>query len=406
LSDPRRIKVLMLIDTLLPGGAERALVGLATSLPAERYEVTVCATRGGDGPLLEPLLAAGVRFETLGRSGRWDLAPFRRLVLLLREERYDILHAHKFGSNLWGSIVGRLSRTPVIVAHEHSWAYSGDAVRRLLDGQVIGRLSDVMVAVSTRDRERMTTVEGVPPAKTVYIPNAFVQRPPAPPEGDLRAELGISPGACVVGTLAVLRAEKRLDLMIDAFARVADEVDDAHLVVGGYGPWMEEWQAHAQRLGVGERVHWLGMREDVETVLRGVDVAAMSSEREGMPLFAFECMATRTPLVATDVGGLRDIFPGGQGAVLVPPGDVGALAEALASLVRDPERREAIAEAAHARLPEFSAERSAERVGELYQRLLAKRGVVSRPAAPPGAAQPETALPSQPAARPAPPPRA
>jgi glycosyltransferase involved in cell wall biosynthesis len=114
----------------------------------------------------------------------------------------------------------------------------------------------------------------------------------------------------------------------------------------------------------------------VETVLGAVDVAAMSSEREGMPLFAFECMATGTPLVATDVGGLRDVFPGSEGALLVPPGDVDALAEALAALMRDPARRSAIAAAAADRLPEFTAERAAERVGGLYERLLARRGVV------------------------------
>ncbi|MEA2457184.1 MAG: hypothetical protein QOC95_156 [Thermoleophilaceae bacterium] len=386
MSTTRRIKVLMLVDTLAAGGAERCCVGLASSLPRDRYEVVVCATRRNNGPLLEPLLAAGIRYETLGRTGRYDLAPFRRLRALLREERFDILHAHKFGSNLWGSIVGRASRTPVIVAHEHSWAYAGDPVRRILDGQVIGRLADAIVAVSTRDRERMTSVEGIRPEKTVYIPNAFVQRPAAMGEGDLRAELGLGPDATVVGTLAVLRGEKRLDVMIEAFARAAAGVQDAHLVVGGHGPMLDEWQALANRLGVGERVHWLGMREDVETVLRGIDVAAMSSEREGMPLFAFECMATRTPLVATDVGGLRDVFPGGEGALLVPPGDVEVMAAALGELMHDPARRQRIAEVAHARLPEFSAERAAERVGALYDRLLAGRGV---------------ALPREPAAVPA-----
>src|SRR3954447_1771029 len=94
-----------------------------------------------------------------------------------------------------------------------------------------------------------------------------------------------------------------------------------------------------------------------------------------MPLFAFECTATRTPLVAADVGGLRDVFPGGEGALLVPPGDAGALADGLLALLGSPERRTAMAEVAHARLPEFSAERAAERVGELYERLLAERGV-------------------------------
>jgi phenylacetate-CoA ligase len=90
-----------------------------------------------------------------------------------------------------------------------------------------------------------------------------------------------------------------------------------------------------------------------------------------MPLFAFECMATGVPLVATDVGGLRDIFPAGDSAVLVPAGDAGALAEAVSGLLRDPERRRAVAEAASARMPEFTAERAAERVGALYERLLA-----------------------------------
>src|SRR5205085_2178171 len=161
------------------------------------------------------------------------------------------------------------------------------------------------------------------------------------------------------------------------------------LLVGGYGPMLDEWQGLARRLGVGERVHWLGMREDVENVLAAVDVAVMSSEREGMPLFAFECMATRTPLVATDVGGLRDVFPAGAGAVLVPPGDVGALAAALESLAGDPDRRAALAEAAYERMPEFSPARAAERVDELYSTLLERRGVrmrgpepaVSRPVA-------------------------
>ena len=256
-------------------------------------------------------------------------------------------------------------------------------MRRLLDGRVIGRLADAMVAVSTRDRERMTSVEGIPPSKTVYIPNAFIQRAPAAPGADVRAELGLSPSASVVATLAMLRPEKRIDLLLEAFATVSRELDDAHLLIGGYGWMREEWEALGGELGIAERVHWLGLREDVEAVLGAADVAVMSSEREGMPLFAFECMATSTPLVATDVGGLRDVFPGGEGALLVPPGDVQALAEGIGALLRSPERRARMAATAHARLPEFSSERSAERVGELYERLLAERGVVS----PPGATQ-------------------
>jgi glycosyltransferase involved in cell wall biosynthesis len=362
----------MLIDSLYPGGAERVLVGLATNLPPERYEVTVCSTRPHTGVLRDELHAAGVRYVPLERKRMIDLGAFRRLLKLLREERFDVLHSHKFGSNVWGSIFGRLARTPVVVVHEHSWAYQGQPLRRFLDGKVIGRLADRMIAVSTRDQERMTSVEGVPPRKTVYIPNAFM--PPAgdPPVGDLRAELGLGPDTPVVGTLAVLRKEKALDVLIEAFAIASKRVPDAHLVIGGYGPMQEPWEARARELGVSDRVHWLGMRRDGPVVMRGLDVAVMSSEREGMPLFAFEAMASRTPFVATDVGGLRDIFENGTSALLVEPGDAAALGGAIERLLLDPELRSSMAGVAHERLDEFSIGRAVERVTGLYESLLAK----------------------------------
>jgi glycosyltransferase involved in cell wall biosynthesis len=373
-------KVLMLVDSLYAGGAERFLVGLATNLPRDRYEVTVCATRRHAGPLADELVAAGIRYETLGRSGRFDVLPFRRLAQLLREERYDILHAHKFGSNLWGSVFGRLTRTPVVVAHEQTWSYEGQPLRRFLDGWVIGRLADAMVAVSTRDQERMTAVEGVPAAKTRYIPNAFMPPVGDAPTGDLRVELGIDPDVPVAGLLAVHRPQKALDVLIDAYAIVAERLPEARFVIGGYGPMTEQWQEHARARGLDGRLHWIGMRSDGPVVLAGLDVATMSSDFEGTPLFAFECMAARTPVVATDVGGFRDIFESGVSAMLVPPRDPAALAEALEPLLRSPERRAAVAEAAHARLEDFTMERAVERVSGLYEELLGKRGrSVSRP---------------------------
>jgi glycosyltransferase involved in cell wall biosynthesis len=371
-----RTRVLMLVDSLYPGGAERFLVGLAVSLPRDRYEVTVCATRRHEGPLVAELEEAGVRYLTLDRSGKFDVAPFRRLARLLREERFHIVHTHKFGSNLWGTIFGTLVSVPVVVAHEQTWSYEGQPLRRFLDGRVIGRLADVMVAVSTRDRERMTSVERIPPHKTTYIPNAFMPRVGEAPEGDLRAELGIAPDAPVAGTMCVLRPQKAIDVLLDAFAVVAERVPAAHLVIAGYGPKAEEWQAYAHSIGLPpERVHWLGMRSDGPVVLEGLDVAVMSSDFEGTPLFAFECMAARTPMVATDVGGFRDIFTSGESALLVPPRDPQAMAGALEALLTDAERRRAMADTALVRLDDFTVERAVERVSELYEALLAKAGV-------------------------------
>lgn len=362
-----RRKVLVLIDSLRPGGAERAALGLAMSMPPERYAVTLCVTRRNDGSLAEE--PSGVRYVTLDRSGRFDVLPFVRLWRLLRRDRFDVLHAHKFGSNLWGSVIGRLARVPAVVAHEHTWSYTGQPLRRFLDGRVIGRLADVFVAVSTRDQERMTSVEGVPASKTAFVPNAFVPGNSSV-DGDLRAELGISEETPLVGTVSVLRAQKAVDVLLDAFSLLLNRIPDAHLVIGGYGPMAEEWEAYAASLGVEHRVHWLGLRRDVPVVLRALDVVAMSSDFEGMPIFAFECMAERVPLVATDVGGLRDIFVPGESALLVPPRSPGALADALEELLHDPERRRSLADAAHERLAEFSMDRAVARIGALYESVL------------------------------------
>src|SRR3954452_9345620 len=124
----------------------------------------------------------------------------------------------------------------------------------------------------------------------------------------------------------------------------------------------ETGQEHARSLGIADSVHWLGIRTDGAVVREALDVAVMSSDFEGTPLFSFECMAARLPMVVTDVGGQRDIFEDGTSALLVPPQDPPAMAEALLDLLSSSGRRREMAEASYARLYEFRFERPVERV--------------------------------------------
>jgi glycosyltransferase involved in cell wall biosynthesis len=372
-------KVLMPVNALHVGGGERFLVGLATGLPRERWDVTVCVMRSHDGPLIDELSEAGIPVVTIDRAGRKDVGAFGRLVSLVRSERPDIVHSHMFTANLWGTVAARLARVPVAIAHEQTWSYIGQPARRLLDGRVIGRLADVMIAVSTRDQERMASIEHVPGAKTVFIPNAYMPPLGETPPGDLRAELGLAPDTPLAGTMVVLRAQKALDVLLDAFALVLKRVPDAHLAIAGYGPMADAWHEHARSIGVAGRVHWLGIRTDGAVIREALDVAVMSSDFEGTPLFSFECMAERTPMVVTDVGGQRDIFENGTSALLVPAQDPPAMADALCELLESPERRRAMADAAHDRLADFTVDRAVERVEALYERLLAARGLPAPP---------------------------
>jgi glycosyltransferase involved in cell wall biosynthesis len=368
----RRLRVLVLIDMLPPrgGGAERLAVALATHLPRERCEVLVCVTRGAGGALVDQLDAAGVEHFSLGRRRSLDVLPFARLWRTLRRRRVDVLHTHKFGSNVWGTLVGTLARVPVIVAHEHTWSYEGQRLRRLLDRHVVARFADAFVAVSSRDRERMIALEGVPAGKIVLVPNAYVPRPGSGGAGGtLHRELGLPEGAPVVGTAAVMRPQKALDMLVDAFAQLSEAVPDAHLVLAGDGPLRESLERRVDRLGLAARVRFAGYRDDIDRLLRTVDVAVMSSDFEGAPLFPLECMAHDVPLVSTDVGGIRDLLEDGRSVVLVPPRRPAELARALEALLRSPERRASIAGEAARGLPGYEIGRVAERFADLYEQL-------------------------------------
>jgi glycosyltransferase involved in cell wall biosynthesis len=273
-----------------------------------------------------------------------------------------------FGSNLWASVLGRACRVPVLIAHEHTWSYEGNRLRARLDGQLIGRLTTRFVAVSTADARRMVSIEGVPPEKVVIVPTAYVPSL-AQSSGDVRRELGLDPATPLVGTATVMRPQKALDVLLAAHAEVLRAVPAAHLVLAGDGELRPALERQARSLGIEARTHFLGRRNDVDSIIRSVDVAAMSSDFEGTPLFAFECMAMNTPLVATDVGGLQDVVQDGRTGVLVAPRQPHELAQAIIALLSDPGRRSRMAAAAAERLGDYPIERAASRFAELYQSL-------------------------------------
>src|SRR4051812_14011452 len=209
-----RIRVLMLVDKVrFGGGAERFMAGLATTLPRDRFEVMVATTRTAGGRVLDILQEGDIPHFGFHRRSRFDVTQIYRLARFLREQRIDVVHAHMFGSNLWGSILGRLAGVRAIVAHEHTWSYEGEPVRKFLDGHVIGRLADRFVAVSERDRDRMIELEGVPADKIVVMPVPFVPRDGSPVR-DLRGELGLPADAPLVGTACVLRPQKAIHVLI------------------------------------------------------------------------------------------------------------------------------------------------------------------------------------------------
>jgi glycosyltransferase involved in cell wall biosynthesis len=371
---PRRLRVLSLIDRASnQGGAERFAVGLATHLPRERFEAWICSSREPDAATAAAVAETGIPLVTLGRQAKWDVHRMWRFAALLRREHFDVLHAHKFGSNLWGTVIGRACRVPVVLAHEHTWTYEGDPLRVWLDGNVTGRLATRYVAVSAADRERMVNIEGVSRDKVLVIP-ATVHIPSlgGAGHGDLRAELGLGADTPLIAVVAVLRPQKALSVLLDAHALLLEQIPDAHLVIAGDGACREELEQRGRELALDGKLHFLGRRSDVDSILAAADVAALSSDFEGTPLFIAECMANHTPVVATAVGGVPEVIDDGRTGLLVPRRDPVALADGLARLLSDPVERRRIADEAYRDLHRFTLAAVAARFGELYETLVAE----------------------------------
>jgi glycosyltransferase involved in cell wall biosynthesis len=288
----------------------------------------------------------------------------------------DILHSHKFGSNVWAAGLTTLARPPVFVAHEHTWSYSGDRLRILLDRRLIAPRADALVAVSRDDQRKMVEIERIPPEKTRFIPNGIDLEPPPKDAGKrIRRELGLGVDQPVIGTVATLRAQKALDVLIEAALILREEFTDlAVLVAGGADPQAAEEAARLEalvaRLGVGETVRFLGPRDDVPSLLAALNVAVISSDYEGSPLSAMEYMEAELPVVATRVGGIPDIVVDGETGLLVPPRDPVAIATAVTRLLAEPELARRMGEAGRRRRrAEFDLSATVRRVEQLYEEL-------------------------------------
>lgn len=375
-----KLRVLTLVDGIgTYGGGETLARAITTRLDKRRFEATLCVTRWEPSPefsgALAELDAAGVRFVGLERHRRLDLRPWGTVLRMLRGG-VDILHSHKFGSNVWAAALTTLARPPVFVAHEHTWSYSGDRLRILLDRRLIASRADALVAVSRDDQRKMVEIERIPPEKTRFIPNGIDLEPPPKDAGKrIRRELGLGVDQPVIGTVATLRAQKALDVLIEAALILREEFTDlAVLVAGGADPQAAEEAARLEalvaRLGVGETVRFLGPRDDVPSLLAALNVAVISSDYEGSPLSAMEYMEAALPVVATRVGGVPDIVVDGETGLLVPPRDPVAIATAVTRLLAEPELARRMGEAGRRRRrAEFDLSATVRRVEQLYEEL-------------------------------------
>jgi glycosyltransferase involved in cell wall biosynthesis len=352
----------------MTAGAETVATRLALGLDGSRYQSILCSTRPSSPEHVAAVRAEGVQVLELNRRSRFDVWRWQPLVRLLRSGNVDVVHAHKFASNLWGALLVPRSQLPVLLAHEHTWSYEG-MLRRVVDRELIARRAGAIVAVSPTDRMRMIELERIPAGKVVFIPNGIPDRP-AGDRARARRELGLASSDAVVGTVCSLRPQKELETALRALGRLAPHRPTLRFVVVGDGPERGRLERLAEELGV--PTVFLGQRpnDEVSDLVAAMDVLVLSSRFEGMPLSVLEWMAAGKAIAATRVGGIPSMVEHEQEALLVPPRDYVALAQAIGRLLDDPTERRRLGDAARRRQQsEFRFEHTLGLLEALYERL-------------------------------------
>jgi glycosyltransferase involved in cell wall biosynthesis len=384
--------VLRVIGRLNMGGpAHQAALLSGRRFHPERYETLLVhgSLAPGEVSLADLAAEEGARMRFLGDLQQpvnppRDARALLGLIRLARAFGPHVVHTHTAKAGFLGRQAALAVRPrPAIVHTFHGHVlegYFGAAKARLyleLE-RALARVSDRLIGVSQATVDDLVRLGVAPREKFRVLPLGLDLEPLAAPAGEAprresRDQLGVAAGEVLAVFVGRVVPIKRLDLLLRAFARARSSDPRLRLALVGDGEERPRLESLASELGVGAAVLFLGYRRELRPLFAAADLAVLSSDNEGTPVSLIEAAAAGLPSVATDVGGVGEVV-GEDTGLLVPRGDVAALAEALLRMAADPDRRRGRGRAARLRAVErYGVGRLLGDVDALYAELLSAR---------------------------------
>ena len=337
-------KMLHVIDTTGPGGAETVFIELLNRLQSERYESIVVIR--GSGWVYDELRCRGFEPYIVDAKGSFNFRYLLELVKIVRREKIDLIQAHLLGSGVYCSIVSLLTRVPVVVTLHGLVDVDGE---RFLAAKffILNKFSNRLVLVSKDLLSRLKEVVVLNDEKISVIYNgADLKSYELEKHQKLKEELGLNSTDVLIGSVGNVRTAKAYDVLLRAAALlIKREPDVKFLVVGDTdNDLFQEISALRAELSLEESVFFLGFRQNIPEFLAGIDIFLLSSISEGCPVSVVEAMASHVPMVVTDCGGLSEMVEDGSSALMCEPGSPAAILGSLELLINDHALRVTLAE--------------------------------------------------------------
>ena len=374
-----RTRVLFLSHAYMVGGAEEMVLNLVRHLP-ERFEPAVVCIHEA-GPIGEEIARTGVPFKVLGlKPGLLRPFDILRLRDFLVECEPTIVHTFLLTGSLYGRFAAMMAQVPVIVGTEVNIYQNKKPAHARLE-QWLMRRTDAVVASAASVREFYIDQVKADPSNVEVIYNAvdWAQLQTTVSREEFRTSVGVPQDVPLAGIIARLTEQKAHQVLFDAIAHDAG-LAKLHLLVVGDGELRAQLTARAETLNIQGRVHFLGARRDLGNILASIDLFAMPSYWEGLPLSMVLAMGAGLPVVASRVAGIPEVVKDGVSGLLVTPGDAAELAVALNRIVHDDTLRVLLGQEARTFVrPRFGVDGYVASVSALYDRLLAEKGLAPVP---------------------------
>jgi sugar transferase (PEP-CTERM/EpsH1 system associated) len=373
----KRIKVLHVIDSLGIGGMERVIIDVVNGLdPAVFAQTVCCISRKGEAAHLLPKGAACI---DLGKGANGDHLMPLKIARVIREKQPQIIHTQSW-SGIDTAIAMMFERSPRLVHSEHGrnlpYIHFEPLIRKVARRCLYHR-ADAVFAISSEVRDFYCRETGFPVDRMRVIPNGIDPRRIDESAGsnrrDVRGELGICDDDFVIGTVARLDQTKDTMTLTRAFTQLyrSRQEPKLKLLVVGDGEKKVEIQNYVNEQRLSNRVIFTGLRHDVPRLLGAMDLFALSSLSEGIPITVLEAMCASLPVVATNVGALPELVEEGVTGFLVEPKDIPALAERFSRLYQRRELARDFGLTGRRKVErEFRLEQMLKRYADLYLSVL------------------------------------
>ena len=376
----RRIRVAEVLTGLVLGGVGRIMTGIARHVDRSRFHVDFyCVIERG--VMADELEALGFNVTVLPACDYQRLFQYRagemlRLVRLLKQRNYDVVHTHLFQADLLGRAAAHLAGVPGVVKTLHNMGRSKTRWQRAAD-RVLGRWTQWVICVSEHQRQEALRHEPLPPERVIVIPNG-VDVGRFSPRVDRRAELarrGLAGEGPVVGTVGRLIEEKGQIHFLRAIPLVLQRHPAARFVIVGDGPLRGRLEGFLDDKPYRDRVRITGLRQDVPELLSLMDVFVFPSLSEGFPIAPIEAMAARRPVAGSRIPQLDGVVVDGQTGLSFPPGDTAAMAESICRLLGDTALCDRLSRKAFELVRDrYSERRMVQELELVYERLAAGAG--------------------------------